>query len=109
MYTCYFAKYRYNQLSNGVSIALSAPFEIETYPDLFPTWDMLDEYYKTSDKDKYIKIYHEEILSLLDPQKVYDDLKDKILLCWEPKGKFCHRHLVTDWLNKNLNTDIKEL
>ena len=24
-----------------------------------------------------------------------------VLLCYEKRGDFCHRHLVADWLNKN--------
>lgn len=109
MYTSYFAKYRYNNLGNGISIALSAPIEIETYPDLFPTWELLNEYQRTKNQEKYIKIYQEEILDKLEPHKVYEDLKGKIVLCWEANGSFCHRHLVADWLTENLGIQIKEL
>lgn len=109
MYTSYFAKYRYHNLGNGISIALSAPIEIETYPDLFPTWELLTEYKHTKNKEKYIKIYQEEILDKLEPHKVYEDLKNKIALCWEKPDDFCHRHLVADWLLSTLGVTIKEL
>ena len=108
MRTSYFAKYRYLNLNNGISIALSAPIEIETYPDLFPTWKILSEYKKTKNKEKYIQEYN-QILNKLDPQKVYDDLKDKTILCWESSEKFCHRHLVANWLREKLGVKIKEI
>jgi hypothetical protein len=107
--TSYFAKYRYKNIGNGVSIALSTPLEMETYSDLFPTWELLNKWKKDHNKEEYIKIYSEKILSKLEPSKVYKDLKDKIILCWEKPGDFCHRHLVADWLMKNLDVQIKEL
>ena len=108
MRTSYFAKYRHLHLNDGISIALSAPIEIETYPDLFPTWKMLSEYKKTKNKEQYIQEYS-QILNKLDPQKVCDDLKDKTILCWESSEKFCHRHLVADWLREKLGVKIKEI
>ena len=45
----------------------------------------------------------------LDPKKIYDEeiahfanllgKKKVVLLCYESAEKFCHRHLVADWLN----------
>ena len=56
----------------------------------------------------YTKCYEEQVLSVLNPQRVYDDLADKVLLCWEAPGKFCHRRLVAEWLQKSLNVSIPE-
>jgi uncharacterized protein (DUF488 family) len=41
---------------------------------------------------------------------VFNELgEDAILLCWESPEKFCHRHLVADWLSKKLDIKITEL
>jgi uncharacterized protein YeaO (DUF488 family) len=32
-----------------------------------------------------------------------------ILLCWEGKSKFCHRHLFADWYKQQTGTEITEL
>lgn len=31
-----------------------------------------------------------------------------VLLCWEGKNKFCHRHILAEYLNINFNTNIRE-
>jgi len=105
--TSYFAKYHE---ADGVSIALKSVsgFRGRVYPDLYPTWDLLNEYKKTGDEKKYIKQYHEDVLSKLDPQKVYNDLKDCVLLCWEKSGKFCHRRIVAKWIEKNIGVEVPE-
>lgn len=107
MKTSYFSKYK---KVNGVSIAVGAPnwFKGEIYPDLFPTWELVNNYKVTGDEEVYTKAYHEKILSKLNPEKVYDDLQGKVVLCWEGKGKFCHRRIVAKWLEDNLGVEIEE-
>ena len=34
---------------------------------------------------------------------------DVVLLCYERPDKFCHRHLLADYLNKQYGLEIKEL
>ena len=29
------------------------------------------------------------------------ELDNKILLCYEPKGEFCHRHIVAQWFKEH--------
>lgn len=102
IYTSYFAAQK--NKANTVAICKGVPkwFTGEVYMDLAPSWDILMEYKNSEqsldDKERYIKRYRSEILYLLSPQKVYDDLNGKILLCYEKKGDFCHRHLVAKWL-----------
>lgn len=87
-----------------VNIALVKPewFKefIENYPDLYPTREMLNDFNYSGDKDRYIQSYS-EILNNLNPEKVYNDLNNKIILCYEKSTDFCHRHLVSIWLNQN--------
>ncbi|MFW6377696.1 MAG: hypothetical protein ACOCZ5_03520 [bacterium] len=109
MNTSYFAKYKGN---NGVSIALKSPywFKGDEYKELAPTPQLLSEYKSgLVDENGYMMRYQWDVLDKLDPQKVYDDLKDKVLLCWEGKGKFCHRRLVANWIEHELGIEVKEL
>lgn len=109
MKTSYFGRANSNAFKNSglrfVCIARSCRyFNGERYPDLFPTWEMI----KMSDPIKYEEMYREQVLSKLDPIKVYEDLKDAVLLCHEKwddivDGKtFCHRRIVAQWLEEEL-------
>lgn len=85
---------------------------------------------KLLDIEDYNKIYQQQ-LDKLDPQKVWSDLhaltngSEPTLLCFEkPKAQlasagsephpsdpnlwFCHRRLVADWLQSNLNQKVPE-
>jgi DNA-directed RNA polymerase subunit N (RpoN/RPB10) len=58
----------------------------------------------------YVKEYQRNVLDKLDPAKVLSDLGDEaILLCWEKTREECHRRLVAEWLEKNLDIKIPEL
>ena len=35
--------------------------------------------------------------------------RDMVLLCYESPEKFCHRHILADFLNKEYNLNIQEL
>ena len=64
--------------------------------------------------EQYTEKYYETVLNQLEPQKIFDELtwnntKDAILLCWESREKFCHRHIVADWLSKELGIEVNEL
>ena len=108
MHTSYFAKYKG---IHGISIALKNPqwFNGESYPDLFPEKSFLFKYFKDHDKESYAKSYYDQVLSKLNPEQVYNDLHDKVLLCYEKTGEFCHRYLVADWIFENLQIKITEL
>ena len=108
MKTSYFA--RYKQL-DGISIALSTPkwFSGTTYPELNPTWGILKQYKIDDNKKAYIHAYYNQVLSKLDPEKVFNDLKYNTLLCWEKSGEFCHRRIVAKWIEKHIGVDIPEI
>lgn len=77
------------------------------YLALAPTWEMLN------DTKTYNEKYN-EILSKLNPQKVYDELislgngKDVAILCFEKDINKCHRKVVAEWLEKEINIEITE-
>ena len=104
-----------------VSIALKAPWFVPTslnlsyYQWLYPTPEILK--LKDSQHD-YTYRYTTDVLYKLQPVSVYRDMekiavdngKDKIvIMCYESPDKFCHRHLVSHWLEQELGIDVKEV
>lgn len=81
------------------------------YIPLCPNWNLVNDYKSgTISQEEYTKIYYEIYLNKLDPLKTYNELEENaILLCYEKTGKFCHRRLVAEWLEKNLNVKVNEL
>jgi len=56
----------------------------------------------------YIENYYNEVLSKLDPEEVYRDLNNSVLLCYEDSNEFCHRHIVAEWLELTLGIKVFE-
>ena len=106
MHTSHFWRFYHENDPRLVSIALKSPewFKGREYPALAPRLDMLP-----MEEEEYRREY-QAILDRLDPRQVYEDLgPESILLCWEPPGRFCHRRLVAEWLEKALGVQIPEL
>ena len=120
IYTSYFGRMNSKKYGNlkdkAISIARGNKYwEGETYPDLFPSWNIITRAHNgTITKKEYEKIYRETILNKLDPNKVHEDLDGKILLCWEKTSdieagtSFCHRYIVAKWLTEH-GFEAKEL
>jgi uncharacterized protein (DUF488 family) len=97
---------------NAISIAGKSPdwFKGREYKKLAPKYWFFKKYKEDGDWEFYIDQYYKEVLDLLDPKQVYEELgQDAVILCWEAPGKHCHRHLVAEWLSKELGIEIKEL
>ena len=69
------------------------------------------KYKEDGDEEHYDKCFNEEVLGILNAKEVIDELNNLAsnmnedyehicLLCYEKPEDFCHRHLVSDWLNK---------
>lgn len=98
-----------------VSIAGKTPdwFTGERFISLMPRWLWWKEWHEKfasdleSDESKkwYTAKYKETVLRQLDPHVVARQLKDLVqwkptfILCYETPEKFCHRHIVAEWLN----------
>ena len=97
-------------LEDAVCIAIKHPsnYKGACYPDLFPNRDFLFRYFKDHDEDAYTKAYNEQILQRLNPHIVWEELKNKTIICWELEGIFCHRNIVAEWLEKAINVIIPE-
>lgn len=114
MKTSYYSKIKSLKLTpkNLVSIAAKKPdwIDCREYKKLAPNYSFFSKYKKDGNEKDYIKSYESEILDNLDPKIVYEELgENAILLCWENSDKFCHRHLVSNWLKEELNIEIEEL
>jgi uncharacterized protein YeaO (DUF488 family) len=81
------------------------------YEPLAPSWRLVQEAKSGAiDEDEYIRRYRAEVLSKLDPVRVYADLgDDAVLLCWENSGAFCHRRLVAEWFEDRLGVSVPEV
>lgn len=113
IYTTYFAKLK-SLPSNIIPIAICgkppAGYVGLSYKAVAPKYDFFMKWKETGDNDYYIRCFNEQVLSVLDPNRVVDELYygagkvpcscDIALVCYEKPTDFCHRHLVADWLNK---------
>jgi hypothetical protein len=118
IYTTYFANVK-NLPSNiiPISIAGKAPagWNGLEYKKLAPKWSFFSVWKETQDNDYYIEHFQKEVLDKITILQVLRDLIDLslptdmrhpspmyfALVCYESPEKFCHRHLVADWLNAN--------
>lgn len=105
---------------NAVSISgdkgKSIGFDGEHYSALAPKLSFWKQWHdnigiisEKENNDFYIREYYKEVLSTLDPQEVFEDLQDNILLCYETPELFCHRHIVAAWLETELDIVVPEV
>ena len=113
IYTSYFA--RLKSLPDNIipiSICGKAPswYKGLQYKKLAPKYDFFMKWKDNHDNEQYIESFNEQVLSRLDVREVIEELfdmansKDICLICYEKPNDFCHRHLVSNWLN---NSGIK--
>jgi len=110
MFTSYFAKA--SDDPNAVAISRGTPtnYSGRVYMPLAPPWELINLYKINEDEEIYRNHYQHLILNNLDPLMTYKELgEDAILLCWEGRNKFCHRRIVADWFERELNIEVPEL
>lgn len=56
----------------------------------------------------YVQEYWNQVLSKLDPEQVYRELDNSVLLCYESNTEFCHRHIVAAWFEILLDVTVPE-
>ena len=104
--------------NNGfISISLypsKNEFVRNEYKSLAPNWKLFENLKSNIiSQEKFIEEFMEQLHSL-NPNTVVDDLKslvigfEPILMTNGTKKKFCHRHVVADWLQNELNIQIEE-
>ena len=106
-----------------ISIAGKTPeqFNYYKFKPLMPLYSWWKEWHEkfagdlesNESKKWYIKQYKETVLSKLDPLTTARQIKDiaqwhpVFILCYETPEKFCHRHIVAEWLN-DVRIDCEE-
>lgn len=93
-----------------------ANYKGECYPALAPKLSFWKVWHnnigKISEEENnkyYVQEYWNQVLSKLDPEKVYRELDYSVLLCYEPNTVFCHRHIVAAWLEILLGVKVPEV
>ena len=102
----------------GVSVVnTTAPLKGEVDKTLAPTsrilnwWknELTEEERLTPKKQAIYKaLYIRDVLAKLDVKEYAKKYQNKVLLCFEKTGDFCHRHIVAEWFNNN-GFECKEL
>lgn len=92
-----------------------ANYEGECYPELAPKLSFWKVWHnnigKISEEENnryYVQEYWNQVLSKLDPEKVFKELDYSVLLCYESNTEFCHRHIVAAWFEILLGVKIPE-
>lgn len=117
IYTTYFANLK--KLPKDIipiSICGKAPdwYDGLQYKKLSPKYNFFMEWKKNHDNDFYIEHYNKEVLDTLNTNDIIKELLCMVhnfkglnyfpmiaLVCYEKPSDFCHRHLVSEWLNSN--------
>ncbi len=116
-YTGYYSKFKQYDSAGlkTISISRTWPNGIVPYgkiPELYPDKDTLWSYKNGEiDEMEYTRRYLDQLdkLGIRDILlKIHHYGDDVILLCWEAPGKFCHRHILADYINRNSKLNIKE-
>ena len=90
---------------NGKSYMELAPLK-----SFFRTWkDNIGKISEEENNKYYIEQYYDLVLSKLDGEKVYRDLDNSVLLCYEDNNMFCHRHIVSAWFELLLDVKVPEV
>lgn len=103
IYTSYFSSKKYDP-ENAVAITAWTPkwWKGKVYQKLAPPFDLLWNYKNGYvNEEEYKEWFIRAKLDKLNPYEVYHELDNKVLLCFEKTGDFCHRHIVAEWLQKN--------
>lgn len=110
LYTSYFNSTTF-EYEDAVSIAGKSPayYNGREYKKLAPKYWFFEKYKRDGDKEFYKAKYCEQVLCNLDPQQIFYELgQNAVLLCWEPPGEFCHRHIVAEWFRSH-DIEVREI
>lgn len=107
---------KYRTFSISGNRGKDANYRGNCYPALAPKREFWSVWHsnigKIPEEDNtryYIQEYWNQVLSKLDPEKVFRDLDDSVLLCYEPNTDFCHRHIVAAWFELLLGIKVPEM
>ena len=94
----------------------SVGFEGKAIPKLAPKkvfWDIWhDNIGKISEEENtkyYIREYYNQVLSKVNIEELLKNEKDPILLCFERKQDFCHRHVLAEYINIRYGIEVPDI
>ena len=107
-------KYRTYSISgnNGKDVNYQGKCYSKLAPKLsfWKTWhDNIGKISEEENNRYYVHEYWNQVLSKLDPEKVYNELDNSALLCYEQNTEFCHRHIVAAWFEILLDEKVPEM
>lgn len=108
IYTSYFSNYRNFPIGlEPISIAFyphQSGFNGRTFWALTPDHKMLIGYKQGKVTQEEFKVrYLAKLDALLAKEGIdaFQELNGLILLCYEKRGEFCHRHILAEWLRSH--------
>jgi hypothetical protein len=102
LHTSYFSKVK--TMPPGLNLVCIARtlvpgFNGKVCGELMPSSQLLWDYKKGKIGEEEYRYFYKKQLRELDAKVLIDKYgDDATFICWEGKDKFCHRHLVADWL-----------
>lgn len=113
IYTSYYNKMKsYGTRYTLIQVSNSKPtgFPWGTWPlkEVYPDWETVKKFKAGEISQDEFTLKYKEKLSRMDKDTVLSkineiwelgDQQDVILLCWEGSNQFCHRHILAEWLN----------
>ena len=112
LHTSYYARSGTHPKALCISAKAPSFYRGKFYTPLAPTWELLRAY-KSGQVDErgytewYLRLLQERKLT---PESVVEELEEgSVLLCYEGPGKFCHRHIVAEWLEAGADVEVTEL
>lgn len=115
IYTSYYTKAQHIKNAVLVQVSNSAPMPTDyTIRPAIPAWSLVSAHKnKQITNEEYTRKYISDtnfaaIKAKLDAIQIANKGKDIYLLCYEGTGKFCHRHILAEQLNKLYGMNIKE-
>lgn len=120
LYTSYFANINHLNSAGIIPIAISRSipkwYDGLVYKKLAPSYSILNEYKIYHDTKRYTERYRKEVLTWLDISSIILDIetlvgfqnKDVCFICYESPEKFCHRHIISEWIRSNSDIECVE-
>lgn len=113
LYTSYYARQKYNHSNPLYAISVSQPegFSGMILDCVIPPWSIVSAYKNSLiTENEYKQQYIAYLNSKKDIiEKAIRTLPDNsILLCYEAANKFCHRHILAEFITNNFNIPVTE-
>lgn len=94
----------------------SVGFKGKAIPQLAPKrkfWDVwhnnIGKIPEEENTKYYIQEYYKQVLSKVDIEKLLENEKDPILLCFEKGQQFCHRHVLAEYIEMKYGIKVRDI